>query len=41
MDYEDALAYVNARPDLEAIWYFSDDRIEMSENFDEYFTFID
>lgn len=41
MDFEDALAYVNARDDLEAIWYFSDQRIEMSDNFEENFTPID
>jgi len=41
MDFEDALDYVNSTPDLEAIWYFSEDRIEMSNNFNESFIRLD
>ena len=39
MDYEDGLAYVNRTNDLEAIWYFAEDDIRMSENFEDYFIF--
>lgn len=38
MDYEDGFAYVNATDDLEAIWYFADDDIRMSDNFSDFFT---
>ena len=37
MDYEDGLAFVNRTDDLEAIWYFSEDDIRMSENFGDFF----
>ncbi len=40
MEYEEALAYVNSIEGLEAIWYFSEDDIRMSENFMDYFTLL-
>jgi thiamine biosynthesis lipoprotein len=40
MDYEDALAYVNDNEDLEAVWYFSEDDIRFSENFQDYFRYL-
>jgi thiamine biosynthesis lipoprotein len=33
---EDAIAYVNATQDLEAIWYDFDGTIHYSEGFDQY-----
>jgi len=36
MDYEDALDYVNSQDNLEAVWYFAEDDIRMSENADQY-----
>lgn len=41
MDYDHGLAYVNHIEGLEAIWYFSEDDIRMSDNFMDYFQFID
>ncbi|QWB99676.1 FAD:protein FMN transferase [Mycoplasmatota bacterium] len=36
MDYDEGLDYVNSIDDLEAIWYFSEDDIRMSEQADDY-----
>ena len=40
MSYEEGLAYVNSVEDLEAIWYFSEDDIRMSENFEDFFILL-
>lgn len=40
MDYDDALAYVNSTEDLEAVWYFSEDDIRFSENFEDSFRYL-
>jgi thiamine biosynthesis lipoprotein len=40
MSYEEGLAYVNSVEDLEAIWYFSEDDIRMSENFEDFFVLL-
>lgn len=36
LDFDDALAYVNATPDLEAVWYLLDGTIEYSNDFNPY-----
>ncbi|MDA3931126.1 MAG: FAD:protein FMN transferase [Tenericutes bacterium] len=41
MDYEEALDYVNNTEDLEAIWYFNETDIRMSENADDFITLFD
>ncbi|MGM0495632.1 MAG: FAD:protein FMN transferase [Bacillota bacterium] len=39
MDYEDGLEYVNNTDNLEAVWYFNENDIRTSENYDDYFIF--
>ncbi|MFP4478262.1 MAG: FAD:protein FMN transferase [Candidatus Izemoplasmatales bacterium] len=41
MDYEEALDYVNNTEDLEAIWYFSESDIRMSENAESFIVLFD
>jgi len=40
MDFDYALDYVNSVEGLEAIWYFSEDDIRVSENFMDYFVYL-